>query len=81
MDAISKAERMLHKKVSIAIDHHLYSEDTHSRGSSRKHLVILMGGAFGSEPLVCEDLLHASTPPQVETARTYELAKCRGNEG
>jgi len=29
----------------------------------------------------CEDLLHASTLPQVETARTYELAKCRGNEG
>ena len=29
----------------------------------------------------CEDLLHASTSPQVETARTYELAKCRGNEG
>ena len=28
----------------------------------------------------CEDLLHASTPPQVETARAYELAKCRGNE-
>jgi hypothetical protein len=51
MDAISKAERMLHKKVSIAIDHHLYSENTHSRGSGRKHLVILMGGAFGSEPL------------------------------
>ena len=25
----------------------------------------------------CEDLLHASTPPQVETARAYELAKCR----
>jgi hypothetical protein len=31
--------------------------------------------------MACEDLLHASTPPQVETARTYELAKCRGNEG
>ena len=28
----------------------------------------------------CEDLLHASTPPQVETARKDELAKCRGNE-
>ena len=28
----------------------------------------------------CEDLLHASTPPQVETARAYELAKCRDNE-
>jgi hypothetical protein len=28
----------------------------------------------------CEDLLHASTPPQVETARACELAKCRGNE-
>lgn len=28
----------------------------------------------------CEDLLHASTPPQVETVRAYELAKCRGNE-
>jgi hypothetical protein len=23
----------------------------------------------------------ASTPPQVEAARTYKLAKCRGNEG
>jgi hypothetical protein len=29
----------------------------------------------------CEDLLRASTPPQVEAARTYKLAKCRGNEG
>src|ERR1700712_2628259 len=32
------------------------------------------------ERSACEDLLHASTPPQVETARAYELAKCRGNE-
>jgi hypothetical protein len=30
---------------------------------------------------LCEDLLHASTPPHVETARTYELDKCTGNEG
>ena len=37
-------------------------------------------GLFTSHPGACEDLLHASTPPQVETARAYELAKCRGNE-
>ena len=33
------------------------------------------------EDRACEDLLHASTPPQVEIARTHELAECRGNEG
>ena len=33
-----------------------------------------------TEDGACEDLLHASTSPQVETARAYELAKCRGNE-
>jgi hypothetical protein len=33
-----------------------------------------------SRARACEDLLHASTSPQVETARAYELAKCRGNE-
>jgi hypothetical protein len=32
-------------------------------------------------PRVCEDLLHASTSPQVEIARNCELAKCRGDEG
>jgi hypothetical protein len=29
----------------------------------------------------CEDLLHASTSPQVETAHNCELARRKGNEG
>jgi hypothetical protein len=33
------------------------------------------------QDLACEDLLHTSTSPQVETVRTCELAKCRGDEG
>lgn len=50
MDATLEAERMFHEKVLIGIEDYLHSENIHSRGSGRKHLVILMGGAFGSKP-------------------------------
>ncbi|GAB7336750.1 hypothetical protein MBLNU13_g10845t1 [Cladosporium sp. NU13] len=51
MDAILEAERMFHEKILVGIEDHLHREVIHSRGSGRKHLVILMGGAFGSESL------------------------------
>jgi hypothetical protein len=51
MDAILEAERIFHEKVLIGIEDYLHSENTHSRGSGRKHLVILYGGAFGSKSL------------------------------
>ena len=51
MDAILEAERMFHEKVLLGVEVYLHSENTISRGSGRKHLVILMGGAFGSKSL------------------------------
>jgi hypothetical protein len=51
MDAILEAERIFHEKELTGIEDYLHSENIHSRGSGRKHLVILMGGAFGSKPL------------------------------
>lgn len=51
MDAILEAERMFHEKVLVGIEDYLHREIIHSRGSGRKHLLILMGGAFGSKQL------------------------------
>lgn len=51
MDAILEAERMFHEKVLVGIEDYLHREIIHSRGSGRKHLLILTGGAFGSESL------------------------------
>jgi hypothetical protein len=51
MDAILEAERMFHEKVLVGIEDCLHREIIHSRGSGRRHLLILTGGAFGSESL------------------------------